>query len=257
MPMAVCDRCAIWHVNMSQYFGLIRVAFRPSSLDPGRFGVVRGSAQRRARRSRMPAGVVASSPLQRACPNIVPSLLLDARDHQQVLRGRARAERRLVRPARRRGACARRRKRRRQVDADQDHHRRRARRRRHADRSAAVPVRAHRSAHRRARSGIAAIYQQPALFPDLTVAENIALALETRQRRGGASTGRRAGAARPRAARARRRGDRSRSAGRDAEHAGAAGRRDRQGDRRRRADPDHGRADRLAERARGRRACST
>src|SRR4029453_368736 len=27
--------------------------------------------------------------------------------------------------------------------------------------------------------GIAAIYQQPALFPDLTVAENIALALET------------------------------------------------------------------------------
>src|SRR5438477_9715435 len=28
--------------------------------------------------------------------------------------------------------------------------------------------------------GIAAIYQQPALFPDLTVAENIALALEPR-----------------------------------------------------------------------------
>ena len=30
--------------------------------------------------------------------------------------------------------------------------------------------------------GIAAIYQQPALFPHLTVAENIALALETRRR---------------------------------------------------------------------------
>src|SRR5437867_8060745 len=29
------------------------------------------------------------------------------------------------------------------------------------------------------RRGIAAIYQQPALFPDLTVAENIALGLET------------------------------------------------------------------------------
>ena len=27
--------------------------------------------------------------------------------------------------------------------------------------------------------GIAAVYQQPALFPDLTVAENIALSLET------------------------------------------------------------------------------
>ena len=43
--------------------------------------------------------------------------------------------------------------------------------------------------------GIAAIYQQPALFPHLTVAENIAFALEPGAR-GGASTGAAAGARR-------------------------------------------------------------
>ena len=37
---------------------------------------------------------------------------------------------------------------------------------------------AHFSPAQARRLGIACIYQQPALFPDLTVAENIALALE-------------------------------------------------------------------------------
>ena len=43
--------------------------------------------------------------------------------------------------------------------------------------------------------GIAAIYQQPALFPHLTVAENIALALERRRRGAGSTGGARARAA--------------------------------------------------------------
>ena len=81
--------------------------------------------------------------------------------------------------------------------------------------------------------GIAAIYQQPSLFPHLSVAENIALRARRPATRGGAWTG----AARRRvaadAARARRRGHLSRPAGRDAQHAGAAARRDRQGARRR------------------------
>ena len=64
---------------------------------------------------------------------------------------------------------------------------------------------------RRAKAlGIAAIYQQPALFPDLTVAENIALGLE----RDRALAARRLARARQRRAEellgARRRADRSR-----------------------------------------------
>ena len=44
--------------------------------------------------------------------------------------------------------------------------------------------------------GIAAIYQQPSLFPHLTVAENLALALETRKRLAPRATGPRDGAGR-------------------------------------------------------------
>ena len=76
-----------------------------------------------------------------------------------------------------RGPRPRRRERRGQVDAGQDHHRRRrGRRRRGASlrpgRSSTTPL------ARPGPPGIAAIYQQPALFPDLTVAENIAIGLE-------------------------------------------------------------------------------
>ena len=69
--------------------------------------------------------------------------------------------------------------------------------------------------------GIAAIYQQPSLFPDLTVGENIAMAIEDR-RRGGACAGSERAARARRAPESRRRVDRSRTAGRDADHAGAA-----------------------------------
>ena len=80
----------------------------------------------------------------------------------------------------------------------------------------------------RPRPGIAAIYQQPSLFPHLTVAENIALSLESgrawrpidwkRRREAAAAT-----------ARPGRRVDRSRAHGRHPEHARAADRRDREG----------------------------
>ncbi len=94
--------------------------------------------------------------------------------------------------------------------------------------------------------GIAAIYQQPALFPHLSVAENIAFALEDRNvwrrvnwtrrnRRAVELTG------------ASRSVDRPGAAGFVAEHAGAADRRDREGDRCRREDPDHGRAHGIAD----------
>jgi rhamnose transport system ATP-binding protein len=39
-------------------------------------------------------------------------------------------------------------------------------------------MRRHNSPRAAKQSGIAAIYQQPALFPELTVAENIAIGLE-------------------------------------------------------------------------------
>ena len=93
--------------------------------------------------------------------------------------------------------------------------------------------------------GIAAIYQQPALFPDLTVAENIALFERARI---DLAAGRLAGAA-PlggTAARPRRRLDRSRPDCRHAEHARTADGGDRESDRRRRAHSHHGRTHRLA-----------
>ena len=60
--------------------------------------------------------------------------------------------------------------------------------------------------------GIAAVYQQPALFPDLTVAENIALALESRRP---VAANRLARTPPPgaRTAGAHRRGDRARTCG--------------------------------------------
>ncbi len=99
--------------------------------------------------------------------------------------------------------------------------------------------------------GIAAIYQQPALFPDLTVAENIAIGLEPggwwrrvrwddRRDRACAAAG------------SHRRGDRPRGRRPRAVDARAAARGDRPGAGGRGADPDHGRADRLAERPGGR-----
>ena len=94
--------------------------------------------------------------------------------------------------------------------------------------------------------GIAAIYQQPSLFPDLTVAENIALALERRSVLD-ADRLARPHDPRSRALAPRQRLHRSAAARRVAEHARAAARRDRQGDRRRRQDRDHGRADRRAD----------
>ena len=116
--------------------------------------------------------------------------------HLQVVRGRPRAARRLVRPARGRGACAGRRERRRQVDAHQDHDRRGTARRGDARRR-----RASRSAHdagARARAGDRG---------DLSAA--VALSAPHRRREyragareraasGAASTGRRGGAGRAR-----------------------------------------------------------
>ena len=114
-------------------------------------------------------------------------------------------------------------------------------------------VRAHRSAHRRARS---------ASRPSTSSRRSFRTSRSPRTSRcrssaaapGARATGRRR---RQRAAELLgrdRRVDRSRPARRVAQHARTAARRDRQGDRRRRADPDHGRADRVADRARGRAA---
>ena len=80
--------------------------------------------------------------------------------------------------------------------------------------------------------GIAAIYQQPALFPDLTVAENIALALEQRRRVAARALDERAPHRRADLLDRVGRVDRSRAARRDADDARAAAGRDRQGDRR-------------------------
>ena len=93
--------------------------------------------------------------------------------------------------------------------------------------------------------GVAAIYQQPALFPELTVAENIALGVEQTGMVGPRRLAR-AAPARRRAARAGGREDRpGRGRGRPHDAAAAVGR-DRARARRRREGPDPRRADRLA-----------
>ena len=107
---------------------------------------------------------------------------------------------------------------------------------------------------RRAALGIAAIYQQPSLFPDLTVAENIAFVARAGRVRGGASTG--GAPARGRSVLLDRVGasiDPPRLAG-TLRPARAAARRDREGDRRRCADRPDGRTDRVADRRRSRAA---
>ena len=110
-----------------------------------------------------------------------------------------------------------------------------ARRCRHARRSAGRAGAAAWTPHSRARSASPPSTSSRRSFPHLTVAENIALALETRRRSGGGSTGGR-GAARPRQLLDRVGASiASGPAGRHAEHARAADGRDRQGDRRRRA----------------------
>ena len=98
--------------------------------------------------------------------------------------------------------------------------------------------------------GIAAVYQQPALFPDLTVEENIALALENP---GLWRTDRLARTPPPgaRTAGTHRSGDRARTCGQRPQHAGAATRGDRQGDWRARPNPHSGRTDGLADGSRG------
>ena len=114
------------------------------------------------------------------------------------------------------------------------------------------PRAAHRSAHRTRALGIAAIYQQPALFP---APHRRGKHRARRCERGSILAPRRlAGAARVGGATcstaSASRIDPDRLVG-DAQHARAADRRDRESDRRRRAHRHHGRADRLADRARG------
>ena len=93
---------------------------------------------------------------------------------EQVLRRRPRAARRRPRAARRRGPRADGRERRRQVDAREGPRRRRpARRRRDARRRRRRSTSTPRTT--RATPGIAVIYQEPTLFPDLSVAENVVM----------------------------------------------------------------------------------
>ena len=157
---------------------------------------------------------------------------------------------------RRRGSRAARRERRGQVDADQDRVRRlSAGRRRDPDRRARDALR--RARRRAKRAGVATIYQELLLFPELTVAENIFLGHAPLRRRRPDRLARHAGGGRgaarlARDRRPRRRPDRRRAvgrqppAGRDPARAVA-----------RRAHPDHGRADRRADREPTSRACST
>ena len=98
----------------------------------------------------------------------------------------------------------------------------------------------------RTSSGIACIYQQPALVPDLTVAENIALRLEPATAVRVVDWPARRDPRRATSA-AHRRGDFSRHRGPLALHARAAARRNRLRARRRRPHRHHGRADRVAD----------
>ena len=93
---------------------------------------------------------------------------------QQVVRRLAGAVGGVLRDRRGPGPCAGRRERRGQVDAGQDHHRHPRRRRRDASLLDGEAVRFATPIEAR-RAGVAAVYQDPKLFPHLDVAENIAM----------------------------------------------------------------------------------
>ena len=97
----------------------------------------------------------------------------------------------------RRSPRARRRERRRQVDAHQDHDGRRAAGLRRRSTVAGRAVAAHDPGPRRDRSASPPSTSSRRSFPDLTVAENIALALESRRRVAARRLAARAGAAPP------------------------------------------------------------
>ncbi len=167
--------------------------------------------------------------------------------------GVRRAPRRRPRPRGGRGPLPRRRERLRQVDADQDHLRRAAAgagRRASSSRDASI---AHLTPVQSTRLGIQVIYQDLSLFPNLTVAENIAVGRPSRRRprlvdwRTIARDRRGRDGAHRRHPRPRRQGrgslDRQPPARRDLPRHGG-----------RRPARHHGRADRLAHPPRGRRA---
>ena len=104
----------------------------------------------------------APATLSRAAPGAQPVLALEG--ISKSFPGRAGAQGRALRHARRRGACAARRERRRQVDADQDHLRRAPAGQRR--RSASTASRSSfASPHEAQRAGIATIYQELLLVP--------------------------------------------------------------------------------------------
>ena len=152
----------------------------------------------------------------------------------------------------RRGARADGRERRRQVHAREGARRRHpARRRRDARRRRSRPTSTR--PHDARDAGIAVIYQEPTLFPDLSIAENVVMGYHPlgslRRIDRARDAPRRAGAARP-----PRRAARSRPPGARAVDRRPADRRDRQGAELRRPRPDHGRADGRAVGRRGRAA---
>ena len=92
----------------------------------------------------------------------------------QVVRTLPGARRRELRDRGGQGACAGRRERRRQVDAGQDRHRHHRRPTRARSLLDGEPVRFATPIEAR-RAGVAAVYQDPKLFPHLDVAENITM----------------------------------------------------------------------------------
>ena len=172
------------------------------------------------------------------------------RRDEVLRRGGGRAGRQL--PAvRGRGARARRRERRGQVHDREDARRRAPAGHRHAAVNGAETDFAGPADAKAA--GIAVIYQEPTLFPDLSVAENIAMGNQplTRLRQIDRKAMHRQ---RDPALHPARRAHRPGPAGPRPVHRRPAARRDRQGALQRGPHPDHGRADRGAQRRRGRAA---